>query len=125
MFDEAKPVSVWENLVRTIIGFPKYLLEWTIGLVIAVLSDLHITTLALTGIVSGLALSSVLWGVVVFFGLYSLSRVVALLSNAVGFGFQGLARATSESGYAFANVFTQAQEQHVDTVERPGDKFDG
>ncbi len=117
--------TMWEDLVRSIVGLPKYVLGWTGGLVIAILSDLHMTTLAVTGVVAGFALDSWLWGVVAFFALYSLSRVVSTLANAIGFGAQGIAQATARAGQTFAGVFSQAAEQHEQTVERPGVDFVG
>lgn len=80
-----------EDLVRTIVGFPKYIWGWTLGLIVAILSDLHITTLAVTGVFAGIYGESVILGILVFFVTYSISRVLALTSNAVSYAGQSIA----------------------------------
>lgn len=86
--------SAAEELVRALVGFPKYAAGWVLGLITAILTDLNITTIAVTGVAVGLATSSVLTGLAVFFVVYSLLRGVNLLSSSIGFGFQRLSDAT-------------------------------
>lgn len=96
--------SLWEDLVRAIVGFPKYILGWTVGLIIAALTDLHITALAVTATLAGVFGGSILLGVLVFFAIYSISRVANLTANAIGFGAREIAGATSQAGYTVANA---------------------
>lgn len=113
--------SLWEDLVRAIVGFPKYIFGWTVGLVIAVLTDLHITALAVTAALAGVYGTSVLLGVLVFFAIYSLSRVANLTANAIGFGAREIAGSTFNAGQAVAN----AQGGNTITVTTQEDTFDG
>jgi hypothetical protein len=88
--------SITELVVRALVRFPKYLLEWTVGLLIAVLTDLHITTLAVTAVVVGFAASSVLIGVAAFFAAYTLSRIASNVADGVVFGSRSVAAAISQ-----------------------------
>lgn len=88
------PPSIAEELVQSVIGFPKFAIEWVIGLIIAILTDLHIASLAVTGLVAGFVFHSVLTGVFVFFLAYSISRIVSYVANAIGTGLGRLADAT-------------------------------
>jgi small-conductance mechanosensitive channel len=82
-----------EALVRALVRFPKYILEWTVGLIVAILSDLHITTLTVTGVAVGFAASSVLVGVAAFFVVYTLSRIISNVADGVVFGTRNVAGA--------------------------------
>jgi hypothetical protein len=118
MNDVYTPPSAWEVLIRAVVGFPKYILEWVIGLVVAILTDLHITTLAVTAILAGFYFSNPLLGVLIFFAIYSISRVASLTSNAVGFGAREIAGANSSIAGTISQVFqAQAQPQVVKVDE--------
>jgi hypothetical protein len=88
---EPEQQSAWENLVRSVVGFPKYIVEWTVGLIVAILTDLHITTLAITAALGGVYYHNALLGLLLFFVLYSASRVAGVIANSIGFGLQGVA----------------------------------
>ena len=88
-------LNLFAQLWKTIKDFPLYISAYTVGLVIAVLRDVHITTLTITGVVLGLALGSIVWGFAVFFIGYSITRIVSNLTDAIGFGLRDIARATT------------------------------
>lgn len=112
------PVSPWENLVRSIVGFPKYALEYTIGLIIAILTDLHITTLAITAVIGGFVFGSVLGAIFLFFIVYTLSRVASNTANAVGSAGNQIAASNSQVARAIHSIL-QAQIP-VEDVEANG-----
>lgn len=85
--------SATEQLVGTIIAFPKYAFGWVVGLVIAVLSDLHITTLAITGVLGGFVFGSALIGVFLFFVAYTISRVLSNIADGSVYAGNQVARA--------------------------------
>ena len=87
------PLTLRQTLTRVIVGFPKYILEWSLGLLIVVLSDLHITTLAVTGLFIGLAASSVLVGIAAFLVAYTVSRIVYDLAEGFVVGTGQISRA--------------------------------
>lgn len=89
--------SPLRQLFRAIIGFPVYFFGWTIGLAVAVLTDLHITTLAISGVLVGLARESVIDGFVAFFILYTLSRIFSNIADAVGIGLNNNAKAIRDT----------------------------
>lgn len=99
--------SVWETLVRSIVRFPAYALDWIVGLITVILSDLHVTTLAVTGVVVGLWGGSLLVGLVAFFVLYAVSRIVSNVANSIGFGLGNLAQANHGIAQSVHVVFGQ------------------
>lgn len=95
-----KPPTQGEIFLKAVTNFPKYIVGWVLGLIQAVLADLHMTTLAITGVAVGFALSSVTAGVAAFFVAYTLSRIVSNHADAVAFssnnnraGLESLAQA--------------------------------
>lgn len=106
--------SLGENFVQTVVNFPKYAIEWVVGLIIAILSDLHITTLAVAGAFIGLVANSPEVGLAGFFVLYSLSRVVAFIG-------QGVAEAGIRVSNATFSALTPRQpvEQVTQVLEVP------
>jgi hypothetical protein len=84
-------MSQKEQAVRVIIGLPQYLWSWVWGLVLVIFSDTTVTTLAVTALIAGLVLESVLGGLLVFFALYSAARMVISVANAIGNGLNALA----------------------------------
>jgi len=95
-----------EEFIRAILNFPKYIFGWFVGLISAILSDVHITTLAVTGALAGLLTGSLLFGLLFFFLLYCVSRIVSNLANAIGFGLQNVAGANAGVGHTIHRVFT-------------------
>jgi hypothetical protein len=83
-----------EELIRALVGFPKFAIGWVVGLIVAIITDLHIATLAVTGILAGFVFHSALVGVFAFFVAYSASRIVSYIANAIGMGTNRLADAT-------------------------------
>lgn len=78
-------------------AFPKYILGWVVGLIAAILSDLHITTLAVSGIAVGIASHSIAIGVAAFFVLYSVSRIASYVSDSIGFGTRAISISLSSA----------------------------
>jgi len=107
------------KLGTTIVGFPKYIFEWTVGLIIAILSDLHITTLVVTGVAVGFAASSVLIGVATFFVAYSISRIVAHIAEGFVHGFVQHGKAMQDVISYHANTVASS-EQPVIKVDDHG-----
>jgi len=107
--------SAWEHLVRSLIGFPKYILEWTLGLIVAVLTDLHITTLAVTGAISGLYFGDVTLGFLLFFFLYTASRVASMVANSIGIGSQEIGQSNRQVAGAIHSVVQQVQTNAQET----------
>lgn len=89
--------GIGEAFVRACVGFLPYALTYTVGLVVAILTDLHITTLAITAVLAGFYTGSILFGVLAFFLLYSASRVVGNIAEAIGFGLRNHAAVTAGS----------------------------
>jgi hypothetical protein len=81
--------ELWDSLVY----FPGYLIGWTVGLIVAILTDLHVTTLAIAGVAVGIATDSISNGFAAFFVLYVFSRVISNLADAIGYGLNNNARA--------------------------------
>jgi hypothetical protein len=73
--------SLGEDFVRAVVNFPKFLLQYTVGVLIFILSDYNLFTMALLGIVAGFVANAWLVGVLVFLGVYVASRA---LSAAIG-----------------------------------------
>lgn len=86
-------LTPFKELWNSLVYFPGYFIGWTIGLIVAILTDLHVTTLAVAGLTVGIATDSVSNGFAAFFLLYVFSRVVANLADAVGHGLNNNARA--------------------------------
>lgn len=72
-------------------NFPKYVLGWFAGTLIALMSDPTITALALGCVALGFLIHSVLLGVTAFLILFACFRVINSVANAIGFGLQGVA----------------------------------
>lgn len=89
--------SPLNQLFKAIVGFPIYFFGWTIGLCVAILTDLHITTLAISGVLVGLARESVVDGFTAFFLLYVFSRVLSNVADAIGIGLNNNARAIRDT----------------------------
>jgi hypothetical protein len=81
--NEQQP-GIGEALVRACVGFLPYALTYTVGLIVAILTDLHITTLAITGALLGVYTGSILFGVLAFFVLYTASRIMGNVAEAIG-----------------------------------------
>ena len=81
----------FKGLGKAIIGFPKFILIWVVGLLAAVLSDYGLFAMALLAVAAGFlaaqlfaTLTAVLVGAVVFFGFYVRLRVVMAQAESVG-----------------------------------------
>jgi len=115
MQEESRP-TISEASAAALKGLPKYVFEYTIGLLIAIVSDFHITTLALAGTAVGFARGSVLDGVATFFVIYSALRIVGNLSEAVGLNLRYLAN-THGNVVSGLTATLDRQEPPVITVE--------
>jgi hypothetical protein len=89
-------IPLGESLIRAFVGFPKYIIQWIGGLIVAILTDLHITTLAVTAVAVGFA-SSLSVGIATFFVIYSLSRIIAIIADGYVIGSNRIAQATAIS----------------------------
>lgn len=76
--------SIMEELGRAVVNFPLFLIEMVASLVAVTLSDTLVASFALTGAAVGFAAGSWIVGLAVFLTIYSVSRVVGLIANAVG-----------------------------------------
>lgn len=85
--------TLTESLVRALIKFPQHFLGYVVGLVVATLDDYTLITLIIVAALTGVLLSSILGGVLVYFGGYFVVRLVGVINNALGFGAQGIAQA--------------------------------
>lgn len=83
--------NVLKDFIKAAKGLPAYAVVWVFGLIALIFSDVTVTTLALVGVFVGLALGDVFWGFATFFIAYSVARLVANLSQAIGFGLRGVA----------------------------------
>jgi hypothetical protein len=79
----------FKNLGRAIVGFPKFLVIWVVGLVAGILSDYGLFGFVLVSVAVGFlaaqlfaTLTAVLAGFVVFFGLYARLRIIVAQGNA-------------------------------------------
>jgi hypothetical protein len=115
MQEESRP-TIGQASAAALKGLPKYVFEYTIGLLIAVVTDFHITTLALAGTFVGLARGSVLDGVATFFIIYSLLRIVGNLAEAVGINLRYFANTHGNVVSGLASTLDR-QEPPVITVE--------
>jgi len=78
-----EPKSLTELFGQSIAAFPKYIVEWTVSLLIVVLTETIVTTIAVLAVLSGLALHSVLLGLVVFFAAYVFTRAAFVIGDAI------------------------------------------
>jgi hypothetical protein len=78
-----EPKTLADLFGQTIAHFPKYLTEWTVSLLIVILSETLVTTMAVFSILLAFLLHSVLVGFVAFFGVYTLSRIVYMIADAI------------------------------------------
>lgn len=115
MNEEQRP-TIGQASAAALKGLPKYVFEYTIGLLIAIVTDFHITTLALAGVAVGFARESVLDGVATFFVIYSVLRIVGNLAEAIGLSLRYIA---NTHGSVVSNLTTtlDRQEPPVITVE--------
>lgn len=86
-----------KNLFATVKEFPKYASNWIIDLIIVILSDFHVTTLAIVGVLAGFVFHSVLIGFLVFFIFQALSRIVANVAEAIGYNLINLSTSIKQS----------------------------
>jgi len=89
--------NLGEDLVRALVGLPKYVIQYVGGLIVGVLTDFFLTGLAISSVLAALLLSSVLVGFATFFLIYTVLKPFIYLNDAVGFGLQGLARAAERN----------------------------
>jgi hypothetical protein len=81
----AKEQTIGQQLRQAIVGFPRYISTWMLGLIVAIISDYHITTLTLTGVAVGFATGSVLIGLASFFVIYAFSRSLSNIADGVAY----------------------------------------
>lgn len=87
--------SLAHEVIDAMINFPMFLFEYTIGLIVMIISDVYIATLALAGGAVGLASNDWKIGLATFFVVYSFSRVVNTVANAVGTTGQNIGMAVN------------------------------
>lgn len=104
---ESRP-TIGQASLAAIKGLPKYAFEYTVGLLIAIVTDFIITTLALAGVSVGFATGSALDGVATFFIIYSVLRIIGNLAEAVGLNLRYLA---NTHGNVVSGLATSLNEQ--------------
>ena len=83
--------SLVRELGSAVINFPLFIIEMVTSLLVLVISDIYIATLAIAGGTVGLATGEWEIGLATFFVLYSVSRVVNTVANAIGSAGQNVA----------------------------------
>lgn len=86
-----KKDTVGSQLADALVHFPAYVISWTIGLLIIILSDVTVTTVALLGVFVGFATDDVFWGLSAFTIAYVALRAVGILADATNLGLRTLA----------------------------------
>lgn len=87
--------SLSDQLVRALVGFPKYLIEFVGGLIVAILTDLDLTILTIFAVAVGFLVHGIWLAVALFFGLYAVLRTVGSLGDGL--------RDIASAGYRLAN----------------------
>lgn len=73
------------DLGHAIVESPQRAVQWGLGMLYAVLTDVAVQTFVVVGVLAGLVAHSVLIGLLVFFAMHSLMFIARLsLSNAAG-----------------------------------------
>lgn len=76
--------SVLKDDIKTVVkGFPDYLVSYIGGFLVYILSNADITSIALFGVFAGLAIGSVWWGLMAFFGAYIIAKTIGTLGDAI------------------------------------------
>lgn len=89
------------NLLTVLRNFPVYIYGWTVGLIIAILNDYAITAFTLTGVFAGLTYG-LFPGLLVFFLLYSIFRIVDNHAKATHASVSGVATGLRILAHALA-----------------------
>lgn len=89
--------EVHREILTALRWFPKYVYEYIAGLVLVILTDVHITTIAITSVILGVVVSDILLGFLTFFVFYTISRIASNIANAIGVGFINLGRSIVNS----------------------------
>ncbi len=65
-----------EDLVRTLVNFPKFLAGYVVGLICATLSDLVIFTVLIAAIAIGFLFGNPVAGVAFFFAIHAFTKII-------------------------------------------------
>jgi hypothetical protein len=80
---QPKEPTIGEELITAIAHFPRTIAEWTVGLLIVLLTESVVITFALAAVAVGFAADSILIGVASFGVLYSLARMVDMFCRVI------------------------------------------
>lgn len=75
--------QTFQIIKRSVLDLPLYALSYVLGFIPVVLTEVDSTSLALVSVLVGFAVSSVLWGAIVFLGGHLLIRTVARVAAAI------------------------------------------
>lgn len=76
--------SIAAEAIDALVAAPLFAVELVVSILVCVISEIYVATFALTGVAVGFATESIPVGIASFMILYSLSRVLGTLANAVG-----------------------------------------
>jgi hypothetical protein len=94
------------DVAHAIVGFPKALATWVLGLVYAVCTDTAVQTFTVAGGVTGFLTNSILAGLLVFFVLHSLGNLTRAVNEA-------LLGASTRVGNNVASVMLRSMQEDV------------
>lgn len=103
-----------ENFAKALVDAPGHLFGYVVGLVIALLGDFTLITLAIFAVLLALATGSALIAATAFFGFYFLMRLVAHLAEGIRYHAGASAQGAQQQAQAtmqIAGVLAQQQEQ--------------
>jgi hypothetical protein len=80
-----------DDLAQALVDAPGHLIRYIGGLIVLLLGDYVIITLAIFSVLLGFAVSSALIGAAAFYGGFFLMRLVANIADAIGFVGRGMA----------------------------------
>jgi hypothetical protein len=84
-----------EDLVRAILGFPKYAVEYLGSLIVAILTDVNLSTLGAIAVLVGIVKRSVSAGLLALFTGHFIGRSIGMLADSIVAGFRGHAMHTN------------------------------
>lgn len=87
------PSSNTQLLVEALSHWPRYVADYCVGMIIAVISEPLMTSLLVGSVFLGVLASSVLVALMVFFLVYTVLGTINSIANAIGVGSRSIAQA--------------------------------
>lgn len=106
------------NFIRAVGGLFTYLPSYVVSLLTAVLSDVYMTTFAITGVAIGLA-SNWAVGLAAFFVIYSVARVWGNHTNAVALAGREVSGGVQAGAVQLGYAIQQAAQQEIEAPPVP------